>query len=211
MPEIVKNKSLPLFGVFYYIGIHLVTISYWLLIVIGKFRNFDDEIKKLFYIIPFGLSLIQLLLGLLVFRKETPKFLCEDEMEDKAMKELAKIFKDVPGRLSEFSIIKDSALNSKAQYPNYLELFSKQYILWILLGIGLIGLRCNSSSYLLTSIDDTDDDFYYTISIILMILPIVCIMMALTSLCLIKSIFNGINRIFTTYIIDYLICLIYNY
>jgi len=147
-PTPVKTSMLLLFGVFFVIGVEIVTFMYWYFMALTDFAPLSDDMKNTAFFIPMCLSLIQLAFTFIVFKNESPKYLCEHGMDQKGSTELQKFYTTVEARIEEFDVLQNAARESKHQYPTYWELSSKKYIGWIFTGILIVLLRADCASYL---------------------------------------------------------------
>ena len=101
--------------------------------------------------IPTVISLIQLLLSFFVYKRDTPKHLCEIGNDDDCIEELAKIYSSADRRLFEYGLIKKIINQKERQYPTYRELLGPIHWKSTRNGILLLMLHnCNGLLLMLT-------------------------------------------------------------
>ena len=139
----LKTRDLILFSLFFILGLEIncvmVNVSY-LPAFDGK-NVWKKYLKTFTFVIPGILAFTQLMLGLFVFKKDSPKFLAENFMAEDALCEMAKIYPSERSRHSQFRKLQDVQMETKHSYPTYGELFTSNYIRLILKGILVIVLR----------------------------------------------------------------------
>jgi len=107
----------------------------------ASLSEFPSLAGLIYFIIPLLLALLQILLLHIVFKSDTPKQLFLNSMEDCAMYELKRIYSSDSKRMEEYNKLQETSNQLKLQYPTYLELFSKKYLLSMLKVGALLLLR----------------------------------------------------------------------
>jgi len=98
-------------------------------------------VSLVFFITSPLLALLQILLLHIVFKSDTPKQLFLNSLEDHAMYELKRIYSSDNKRIEEYNRLQEASNQLRLQYPTYLKLFSKKYLLSMLRVGALLLLR----------------------------------------------------------------------
>ena len=185
-PAPVRTPMLLLFGLFFVIGIELVTFVFWFFSYLINFAYLSNNMKNMAFFIPMCLSLTQLAFTFIVFKNESPKYLCEHGMDHKGSTELQKFYTTVEARLEQFYVLQNAARESKYQYPTYCELFSKKYVGWLLAGIFIVFLRGDCASHLFRR-GKKVGSAKEIVKALLPIYPIFCIVVFILSMLITRS------------------------
>jgi len=169
----MKNSIFILFTIFYSLGIVLNDI----LKTVCNYESENEDNKILFkrisFAIPIILSLVQLLLFFLCFKNDTPRQLCEENMNSECVEELRYIYKDRERSLQEYSLTQEIIASIRMEYPTYREIFTTKLCGRLLKGILIIVARNCCSFYIFSEEDKAlVNELYpiYAISTIIVII-----------------------------------------
>lgn len=111
-----------LFVTFLSLGNELLFITGW---IGSEVKSMGEYSRSMMLTLPPAfISLVQLVLSLAVFKRDTPIKLSTDSMHEELADELRKIYPSERRRKSEIDKLKDIEVNNKHKAPSYKELFS---------------------------------------------------------------------------------------
>ena len=128
-PKEMMILILTSFGVAYSFGVH-INNNFAFLLKLIYFNDHDKivSITGLLYIIPALLSIVQLILCFIKFKKDTPRTILEKELEENALMELTNIYPGANRRMKEYEKLQNVVRELEYQYPTYKEIFSFPYL-----------------------------------------------------------------------------------
>jgi uncharacterized membrane protein YbaN (DUF454 family) len=119
----------------------------------------DNEtlFKKASFALPVFLSTLQLLLFFFCFKRDTPRQLCEENMDEECIKELVYTYKDTERRLKEYAIVQETIVSVRKEYPTYGKIFTTKLFNRLLKGILIITARNCCGFYIFrATLEDTE-------------------------------------------------------
>jgi len=153
VPEEYKKRIIVFFGIFYFIGIQINSITCWIIISL-------DTLSYLWVLFCVPLVFIgsQVFLQLTFFKHDTPSYYFEDKQEETSLLALQKIYTANERRLKEFDKLKTITTEYKIKYPTYKEIFQGEYLTLFLKGALLTTIRNAGENFILLGITKEEQE-----------------------------------------------------
>jgi len=158
-PKEYQKTALISFGVMVFVGIQLNGIASYIVTI----HELDGHLWL--FLFPSLLSSIQLLLQLIMFRDDTPKWLANNSLEEEAVMVIAKFYHSTDRRIKEYNILQINTANYKLQWPTYTELFTGQNLNNLLKGMVVLLARNATEDFILTDLEMAANDLTLFVSL----------------------------------------------